>query len=92
MEPMAPENDYPLYRSHKLVRAVRIQAIDRQADGGVHLKLADGFGDKQLDAAYAERITPGDDLGYYVKYGDGYESWSPTLAFESGYTRVTTEE
>lgn len=30
-----------------------------------------------------------DDLGYYVHYGDGYESWSPTKAFEEGYTRIS---
>lgn len=26
--------------------------------------------------------------GYYVKYADGYESFSPAEAFESGYTKV----
>ena len=26
--------------------------------------------------------------GYYVMYQDGYVSWSPAEAFESGYTRV----
>jgi hypothetical protein len=26
--------------------------------------------------------------GYYVRYLDGYESWSPADAFEDGYTRV----
>jgi hypothetical protein len=27
--------------------------------------------------------------GYYVLYDDGYESWSPAAAFESGYTLVS---
>lgn len=26
--------------------------------------------------------------GYYVRYQDGYESWSPAEAFEEGYTRI----
>lgn len=26
--------------------------------------------------------------GYYVVYSDGYKSWSPSQAFEEGYTRV----
>jgi hypothetical protein len=26
--------------------------------------------------------------GYYVRYEDGYESFSPAAAFESGYTRI----
>lgn len=25
---------------------------------------------------------------YYVRYDDGYESWSPAKAFEEGYTRL----
>ena len=28
------------------------------------------------------------DYGYYVVYEDGYASWSPSAAFESGYTLV----
>jgi len=26
--------------------------------------------------------------GYYVVYPDGYKSWSPAEAFESGYARI----
>lgn len=26
--------------------------------------------------------------GYYVRYEDGFESWSPAKAFEEGYTKV----
>ena len=26
---------------------------------------------------------------YYVRYEDGYESWSPAKAFEDGYTRIS---
>jgi len=26
--------------------------------------------------------------GYYVRYEDGYESWSPAKAFEEGYTQI----
>ena len=29
-----------------------------------------------------------DDLGYFVVYEDGYLSWSPTKAFEEGYTAL----
>jgi hypothetical protein len=29
--------------------------------------------------------------GYFVRYEDGYESYSPAAAFEGGYTRVTHE-
>ena len=26
--------------------------------------------------------------GYYVRYADGFESWSPAKAFEEGYARI----
>ena len=26
--------------------------------------------------------------GYYVRYEDGFESWSPAKAFEEGYTKI----
>lgn len=28
------------------------------------------------------------DMGYYVRYVDGYESWSPSEAFEAGYSLI----
>lgn len=28
------------------------------------------------------------DLGYFVRYRDGYTSWSPSSEFEDGYTRI----
>lgn len=28
------------------------------------------------------------DEGYYVVYDDGYASWSPSKAFEDGYTLI----
>lgn len=29
--------------------------------------------------------------GYYVRYDDGFESWSPAEPFESGYTRLDAD-
>lgn len=29
--------------------------------------------------------------GYFVRYADGYESWSPAEAFESGYKEITED-
>lgn len=28
------------------------------------------------------------DLGYFIRYDDGYTSWSTTAAFEKGYTEI----
>ena len=29
--------------------------------------------------------------GYFVQYDDGYQSWSPAAAFESGYSPLTID-
>lgn len=95
----------PKYVSHKEVWALKIAEIfplyfplycEGAADPGpehqvgVRLRFADdSYAPIDLELSYAQRIKQGDDLGYYVRYADGYESWSPTKAFEEGYTRVT---
>lgn len=85
----------PLFVSHKQVRALKIAMIEeRVIDGHVHgvrLSFADErYEPKALDLDYALRLSSkrGDDLGYYVVYADGYESWSPTQAFEDGYSAL----
>lgn len=40
-----------------------------------------------VDVTYLRRHDP-QVGGYYVRYPDGYESWSPAEVFESGYTRL----
>ena len=37
---------------------------------------------------YYRQAQPSKSGGYYVRYPDGYESWSPAEAFEEGYTLV----
>lgn len=81
----------PQYRSHKVVRAAKIVAIDAQS-GNVEIKveLPDGSY-HQIDAldGWIRKLgqpSHDGDLGYFVEYDDGYMSWSPTKAFEDGYT------
>lgn len=80
--------DYPLYRCHKEVRALKIDAIEIghgicntviAAEGRIIYEQGD-WGGKFRGSE--------DDLGYYVVYEDGYTSWSPTKAFEEGYSLV----
>lgn len=90
----------PKYVSHKEVWALKIAEIcplyyGGSADPGpehqlgVRLRFADdSYLSIDLDLSYAQRIKQGDDTGYYVRYADGYESWSPTKAFEEGYKPV----
>jgi hypothetical protein len=82
--------EMPKYQCHKKVWALKIAAIEFDETGTA--KIA------PVDAGYAPFDTPvgyrakfhgsEDDLGYYVVYADGYSSWSPSKAFEEGYTRL----
>lgn len=79
-----PPGGLPLYRSHKLVRAAKITGIHF---GDSCLLELDGAGNVKVDAAWSHKHQP-DPGGYFVVYADGYQSFSPADAFESGYTRV----
>ena len=78
------------WKCHKRVWAEKIKEVyipnPNQApdDGGRGLLLEDG-GVVILDRAYMEKHKP-QAGGYFVVYEDGYQSFSPAAAFESGYT------
>jgi len=88
--------EMPKYRSHKEVHALKIVGIKRhneddpgsETDGSAMLTFAElGYGPIRVDHEYMWKHKPRVG-GYYVVYEDGYESWSPAEAFESGYTRI----
>ena len=77
------------YQCHKKVDAAKITRIE--------CGRSDGKGPGQTLVCGRLRISVGEEYihkhdpqegGYYVLYDDGYESFSPAEAFESGYTRV----
>lgn len=73
----------PKWRCHKVVAAFKIGRIE-----GCRLYSFDDetvFVDVSPD--YTNR-HPLNEAGYYVRYEDGYESWSPSDAFEKGYTQL----
>lgn len=73
------------YKCHKVVEAAKIIAWNSVVNGDVQFKLETG------EWAFISKTKVGDldkDLGYYVKYADGYISWSPTKAFEEGYSEI----
>jgi len=77
------DTEMPRYKCHKEVWALKIKAL-------VHRTLtpADkGFGVVTLSEEYMSRHNPRVG-GYYVKYADGYESFSPAKVFEEGYEPV----
>lgn len=89
----------PRWRSHKVVEAAKV--IGRFLHNGDWYWKLEGEG---LIAALETpelraRIPDGTQIasesrgqgGYYVRYEDGYESWSPAAAFENGYTPLSDE-
>lgn len=83
------------FKSHKVVEAAKIVSIIGPAgDTSILLENALGFGcDLKMDVsdAWVERFRP-EEGGYYVRYSDGYESFSPAAAFEEGYTRADVHD
>lgn len=88
----------PKYRCHKEVWALKIRAVTlnsvlatlsgNESDGSAVITPEDdGYGDFRVDADYLRKHDP-QPGGYYVVYADGYKSFSPAEAFESGYTRI----
>lgn len=79
---------YPEYVCHKVVRAGKILTINHSANGSATLviHLPDGrFIEDYADDAWMIRHKP-QEGGYIVFYEDGYSSFSPAEAFESGYS------
>lgn len=85
--------ELPQYRCHKIVGALKISAIEFAKDGTASIASAEQYPTITVQG-YRERFKGDDpslayeDLGYYVVYDDGYQSWSPTKAFEEGYKPV----
>lgn len=81
----------PKYRSHKEVWALKIAAIeydDRSSDSSAVITPAEvGYTPFVVDPAYVRKHQPTVG-GYFVQYADGYQSFSPAEAFESGYTLI----
>ena len=84
-------NPLPRYLCHKIVSAMKISSIN-VFDDGVFLYCSEpSVGPVRVDQRYIDQHKPMVG-GYYVRYEDGYESWSPASAFESGYRRIELVE
>jgi hypothetical protein len=78
----------PRYQCHKQVWALKISAILHDEFGAAVISADGGTGfSVRVDTAYVEKHKPAAG-GYWVKYDDGYQSYSPAAAFEAGYTRI----
>lgn len=84
-----PEVELPRYRSHKEVWALKIYGVYPAGENGAILTPEDTqYAQLRVSSEYVKKHnpTPG---GYWVRYTDGYESFSPAKAFEDGYTLVS---
>lgn len=72
------------YQCHKKVQAFKISHMDYTFNGfnvfGADCK-------EFVPRSWFDKHNP-EVGGYYVKYEDGYTSYSPAAAFESGYTEI----
>lgn len=82
--------EFPKYKCHKEVHALKIGAAERHENGTVTIQPDDPkYGIKHMDARWGARFKPeNNDAGYLVVYDDGDDSWSPSKAFEDGHTRI----
>ena len=90
---MAEIKNLPLYQCHKKVRAGRITGVVTETRGGRKinfLHLHGSAGPIVVSDEWMERHQP-ETGGYFVSYQDGYSSYSPAEAFESGYSLVAKE-
>lgn len=86
------EKKLPAYQSHKIVRALQIEKIEVEGDGGAVLTpIEEGYAPFKVDVEYMDKHKP-QEGGYYVAYDDGYKSFSPAQAFEEGYEPIDEEE
>lgn len=85
----------PQYQCHKKVWALKIKEVrqspaDEVFEGGSWQIIPDGscFGPVTVPHEFVLKHGPKAG-GYYVVYEDGYKSYSPASAFESGYTLIS---
>lgn len=83
--------EMPKYQCHKQVWALKIKEMwpnPETAAGGWTLHFEDeNYAPIFMNYTWCNKHQPKEG-GYYVVYEDGYKSFSPAEAFESGYTRI----
>jgi hypothetical protein len=78
----------PRWKCHKIVEAIKIEHIFDDSRASVVRITGDGF-EVLVDREYVAQHKPAVG-GYFVRYKDGYKSFSPAEAFEDGYMRMPT--
>lgn len=75
------------YKSHKTVQAAKItRMIAFEQGDNICLELEGGL--LEMVKATDTQFSRADVGGYFVRYADGYTSYSPAKAFEEGYAEI----
>lgn len=77
--------ELPRFQCHKKVGALKIKYVD--SVNCVIVPEDAAYQPFTVDRDYIVRFNP-QPGGYFVEYEDGYQSFSPAEAFESGYTML----
>lgn len=81
--------EWPAYKCHKVVRAMKIDGIVYHDSGSATIKGGPYMFEVSVDFYAKHKPEVG---GYLVQYSDEYFSYSPAEPFESGYTLIQVEE
>ena len=91
---MTISRELPKYQCHKKVWALKIKAVAQGTQptdlpGGSWMlhPADDGYGPLEVSHEWYAKHKP-EAGGYFVVYDDGYKSYSPASAFESGYSLI----
>lgn len=92
LKQMNAGRELPRYQSHKIVWALKIRLVIPELKGQATIYPQDsGYEQFLVSAEYVRKHQP-QSGGYYVVYEDGYESWSPNVAFENGYQLISSSD
>lgn len=83
-----PAVGLPQYKCHKVVRAAKITGFRQNGNHDMPDMLLGEIGCIAVELPHWHAKHKPQAGGYYVVYDDGYTSYSPAAAFESGYTRI----
>jgi hypothetical protein len=87
---MPEVQELPKYVCHKEVQAIKIKSVEWSSLRSGHYTITpfeSGIEPITVTAEWQDKHGAKSG-GYFVRYKDGYESFSPARAFEEGYTAV----
>ena len=79
-------SDWPSYRCQRFVQALKIAEVNVDAASQVWLVPEDtNYAEFKVDHDFVMKHKP-EPGGYFVRFDQSHESWSPADLFENGFT------